>query len=85
MLGFGLPDERGDPKQGGGIPVDIEFDPAKSRKNALERRLPFELVTALDWREARTFVDDRRDYGEVRYVASAILNLGIYEGSGGGA
>jgi uncharacterized DUF497 family protein len=33
--------------------VKIEFDPAKSAKNAKERGLPFELTAELDWRAAR--------------------------------
>jgi uncharacterized DUF497 family protein len=49
--------------------VKIEFDPAKSARNAEERGLPFELTAELDWDVARVRLDDRRDYGEQRYFA----------------
>ena len=51
--------------------MKIEFDPAKSARNAKERGLPFELVAELDWTEAHTIEDRRRDYGEDRYLAFA--------------
>jgi uncharacterized protein len=49
--------------------VKIEFDPAKSARNAKERSLPFELTAELDWSAARVRPDDRREYGEERFVA----------------
>jgi uncharacterized DUF497 family protein len=49
--------------------VKIEFDPAKSARNAAQRRLPFELAAELDWSAARVRPDERRDYGEERYFA----------------
>jgi uncharacterized protein len=49
--------------------VQIEFDPAKSARNARERSLPFELTAELDWSVARVRPDDRREYGEKRFVA----------------
>jgi len=49
--------------------MEIEFDPTKSAKNEEERSLPFELVRELEWGKARISRDDRRDYGEERFVA----------------
>ncbi len=49
--------------------MKIEFDPAKSARNAEERGLPFELTAELDWHAARVWLDERRDYGEERYLA----------------
>lgn len=49
--------------------MKIEFDPAKSARNAKERGLPFELTAELDWHAARVWLDERRDYGEERYLA----------------
>jgi hypothetical protein len=49
--------------------VKIEFDPAKSEKNARERGLPFDLAQAFDFDSAWIVKDDRRDYGEGRYRA----------------
>jgi uncharacterized DUF497 family protein len=53
--------------------LKIEFDSAKSAKNAITRGLPFELVVMLDWGAAHTVVDDRRDYGETRFITYASL------------
>ena len=58
--------------------MKIEFDPAKSAKNAQERGLPFELAAELDWDEALSFVDDRADYGERRVVAVAPMKGRLY-------
>jgi len=41
--------------------VRIEFDPAKSARNARERGLPFELTAELEWSAARVRRDERRD------------------------
>jgi uncharacterized DUF497 family protein len=51
----------------------IEFDLAKSARNAEERGLPFELVAELEWEKARIVPDTRRDYGEERLIATAPL------------
>jgi uncharacterized DUF497 family protein len=47
--------------------MKIEFDPAKSERNAHARGLPFELVEQFDFDSAWTVVDGRKDYGEIRY------------------
>jgi uncharacterized protein len=49
--------------------MEIEFDPKKSAKNEKERALPFELVGQLEWGKARISRDERRDYGEERFLA----------------
>jgi len=49
--------------------MEIGFDPHKSRKNGLERGLPFELAADLEWEHAVVFEDSRHDYGETRMVA----------------
>jgi uncharacterized protein len=54
--------------------VKIEFDPAKSARNAKARGLPFELAEALDWDAAVIVEDRRRDYGEARLLAFAPMN-----------
>jgi uncharacterized DUF497 family protein len=51
--------------------VKIEFDPAKSARNARERGLSFELTGELDWNAAHTIEDRRGSYGETRYLAYA--------------
>jgi len=52
----------------------IEFDPLKSARNALERGLPFERAVDFEWEEAMVVADTRREYGEVRLVASGFLD-----------
>jgi uncharacterized DUF497 family protein len=51
------------------IPVRITFDPAKNARNIRLRGLSFERVVEIDLGAALIAVDERRDYGEVRYVA----------------
>jgi uncharacterized protein len=51
--------------------VKVEFDPAKSARNAKERGLPFELTAELDWHAAHMIEDQRQSYGETRYLAYA--------------
>lgn len=47
----------------------IEFDPAKSQKNAAERQLPFDLVGGFDWDAAIVVEDTRTAYPERRFEA----------------
>lgn len=49
--------------------MKIEFDPAKSERNARDRGLPFDLVADFDFESAEIIEDDRRNYGEARYRA----------------
>jgi uncharacterized protein len=53
--------------------VKIEFDLAKSARNAKERGLPFERFVDLDLEVGIIEPDTRRDYGEDRYLVSAPL------------
>lgn len=52
----------------------ISFDRAKNERNVRERGLSFELAAEFDFDGALYCVDDRQDYGEVRYVAVGLLN-----------
>lgn len=51
----------------------IDFDPAKNERNHRERGLPFEYAAKFDFSSALIAVDDRKEYGEVRYVALGML------------
>ena len=46
--------------------MEIEWDPAKSAKNAIERDLPFDLTLELDWSAAQVI--------ETKYAAVAPLH-----------
>ena len=51
----------------------IEFDLAKSERNARERGLPFDLADEFDWETATYEEDVRRGYTERRFVALGYL------------
>jgi len=51
----------------------IEFDEAKSARNACERGLPFSMVEAFDFETAHYLSDNRNAYPEARYVALGFL------------
>jgi uncharacterized DUF497 family protein len=51
----------------------LEFDPAKSARNAAERDLPFDLVADFDWNTATIEPDFRKKYPEERFVATGYL------------
>ena len=49
--------------------MNIDFDPAKSERNARTRGLPFDLERGFDFDSAWIVRDERRDYGEARFRA----------------
>ena len=51
----------------------ISFDPAKDEWNIRVRGLSFSADADFDFENALYAVDDRRDYGETRYVALGML------------
>jgi uncharacterized protein len=53
--------------------VEITYDPAKNERNVNERRLSFERAREFDFDTAFILIDERQDYGEVRYVAIGYL------------
>lgn len=52
----------------------IAFDPRKNERNIRERGLSFEHSAQLDFSTALVTVDERKAYGEVRYVALGMLD-----------
>jgi uncharacterized DUF497 family protein len=51
----------------------IEWDESKNRANRERHGLAFEDVHLVFEGPTVTFVDDRRDYGEIRYVTMGLL------------
>jgi uncharacterized protein len=47
----------------------VTFDPVKNARNHAKHGLWFEEVCDLDWQQALYTLDDRKAYGEVRFVA----------------
>jgi uncharacterized DUF497 family protein len=53
--------------------VRVSYDPTKNERNIRQRGLSFEAAADLDFGSALVSVDERRDYGETRYVALGLL------------
>ena len=51
----------------------IDFDPAKSARNALSRGLPFSIAAEFGWGTAIILPDTRFPYPEPRYRATGML------------
>ncbi len=58
--------------------MEITFDPAKDAANLAKHGLSLKLASDLDWETAAIKRDDRRDYGEVRYVAVGYIGDRLY-------
>jgi len=56
--------------------LEIDFDPAKNRKNIQERGLPFALVAEFDWTTALIAASDRR--GESRFMAIGYIGSRLH-------
>ncbi|MGS0740454.1 BrnT family toxin [Glaciimonas sp. GG7] len=53
--------------------MQISYDTDKNKRNITERGLSFDLVSNLDWSNARIIEDTRKDYGECRFRVFAYL------------
>ncbi|TMH79256.1 MAG: BrnT family toxin [Betaproteobacteria bacterium] len=58
--------------------MEISFDPVKNEKNIRQRGLSFERTAEFDFEGATFLVDDRREYGEVRYIAIGYLDRRLH-------
>jgi uncharacterized DUF497 family protein len=47
----------------------IVFDPRKDESNFAKHGVSLALAAELDWEEALVWLDDRREYGEMRMIA----------------
>lgn len=56
----------------------VRFDPAKNDRNLRDRGLSFERAIDFDFSTALVAVDDRRPYGELRYVALGMLDKRLH-------
>lgn len=52
----------------------ITYDSEKNKRNVLLRSLSFDQVVKFDFETAMIAVDNRKDYGEVRYNALGYLD-----------
>ncbi len=53
------------------INMDIEFSVAKDKRNRIKHGLSLRLAAKLDWDAMLARVDDRKDYGEERWIGIA--------------
>jgi uncharacterized protein len=51
--------------------MEIEFDPAKDRRNRKKHGLSLDFAAELDWDAMLMEADDSRDYGEERWLGIA--------------
>jgi uncharacterized protein len=58
--------------------MKITFDPAKDDANIAKHGVSLALVADLDWDAALVWTDGRRNYGEVRQSALAVLADRVY-------
>jgi len=58
----------------------IEYDPNKSARNEELRGLSFESAMDFEWATALIVRDERRDYGEDRYLALAACRRTPFSG-----
>ena len=56
----------------------ISYDPAKNEQNIRSRRLSFDSAADFYFEGALYAVDERRDYGETRYVAIGMLGVRLH-------
>ncbi len=54
------------------------FDPVKDRMNQEKHGLSLADAKFLEWDEALSWIDDRRDYREVRWVSLAPMKQRLY-------
>jgi len=58
--------------------VRITYDPAKNERNIRNRGLSFDSAARFDFEGALYAVDQRHDYGEMRYIAMGMLGVRLH-------
>ena len=58
--------------------MKLHYDPIKSARNEAERGLPFAAAAAFDFDSALYLVDERKEYGEIRYIAIGYLGARLH-------
>ncbi len=56
----------------------ISCDPAKNEQNTRSRGISFDSAADFDFEGALYAVDERRDYGETRYIAIGMLGVRLH-------
>lgn len=58
--------------------MEISYDPAKNAENIANGRPSFDAVDGFDFQTAKVAVDDRKAYGEVRYIAYGLVGIRLH-------
>ncbi len=56
----------------------FEWDDAKAESNLKKHRVSFDQIHAFDFDSSETEEDNRRDYGEVRYVSLGLIGRRLH-------
>lgn len=54
--------------------MEVTYDPKKNAANIHKHGISFDDVYEFDFLTCRTIIDRRKDYGEVRYIATGYLH-----------
>jgi uncharacterized protein len=58
--------------------MEISFDPDKDERNIRERGLSFRRAADFDFHTALYLTDDRKNYGEIRYITVGYLDKRLH-------
>lgn len=58
--------------------MEISYDPTKNATNIAQGRPSFDTVIAFDFESAIVKEDDRKDYGETRFVAYGLIGARLH-------
>ena len=58
--------------------MKIEYDPTKNQTNIAKHGISFDIAVNFEFETSITWVDDRFDYGEVRYCELGYIGFSLY-------
>jgi len=58
--------------------MEYEWDPRKAAANRRKHGIAFDLIEDFDWNSALVVPDERRDYGESRWLALGMIGHRLY-------
>ena len=58
--------------------MEFDWDDTKDRVNRKKHGVGFDAVSKMDWATALRFLDQRKEYGETRYLALGYIEHRLY-------
>ncbi len=58
--------------------MDLLFDTKKDESNLAKHGISLSLARLLDWEDALSWIDVRKDYGEIRYISLVPMKQRLY-------